>query len=661
MSAVTQPKEGDLVVDMREHNPRVGCCVLVRDRLYVSFKPEVKISSFADDCMDFRCIENIEHHFLPYAGETEVGCRVPREIALGGRQDTFARLPGELTLASFRFYPEYAADKLTTIHDAIRFLERRSDEGKVEGAAHDPWNSSTSTSAISRHNSPFQNYPSLAEAVRNSNYEFLNRPFADYKFWSETDYKILVGESARQQSARADWISESEAISALFRAMGACVEQDTNAGSEEVIANASLNEIQLDELAELTAGFKTMNVSVVSLLDVDCLMDDYCESICAVVSTKRVGRLVVPNSTPLAPTPDETIGEYAVRIATPAERFTSVVRAWHDCKGSASLFRAMTRRYSQSAEPSSFAVDGLLPSQAVSLLVGQSGIGKSTIALQMAACVASGGDFCGLPVRNGYAVYITAEDSEAVIFSRLDPMSQSFTDLSKVIVLGRQDNMPIEAMLREIAALENVSLVIVDTVAAFCPRVNDGGPAREFMQALSDFAIARKCAVLALHHVNKGVGSKSARSVFTGAKGSNEFTNAARIVLTLHVEGNLRVMGIGKMNLSGNTPSLAEPLRLQYDAATEMHTPIIPPVIAAPADARQSDIITPDKSHTSKATKPSDAELAAVVILRERKAGKPVHLTGDKELFKVKAPELQGWSRTRCRVAHREASDAGLV
>jgi ABC-type phosphonate transport system ATPase subunit len=56
-------------------------------------------------------------------------------------------------------------------------------------------------------------------------------------------------------------------------------------------------------------------------------------------------------------------------------------------------------------------VAGVIPSHSVSVLVGDSGLGKSPLAFQLAMSVVFGTPFLGIPTRPGRVVYVDYENS----------------------------------------------------------------------------------------------------------------------------------------------------------------------------------------------------------------------------------------------------------
>ncbi len=70
-------------------------------------------------------------------------------------------------------------------------------------------------------------------------------------------------------------------------------------------------------------------------------------------------------------------------------------------------------------EPPKFIIPDWLPAGYATLLAGHGGVGKSTIALHLAVCIAAGLPFCGLDVGRRHVQYLSCEDRENVLHWRL--------------------------------------------------------------------------------------------------------------------------------------------------------------------------------------------------------------------------------------------------
>lgn len=194
-------------------------------------------------------------------------------------------------------------------------------------------------------------------------------------------------------------------------------------------------------------------------------------------------------------------------------------------------------------------VDGMVPSGTVTLLGGDGGTGKSLLALQLSAAVATGGAWLGRSVTAGPVVYISAEDDHAELHRRLSDVTRAaglqFTDLGKLVIrsLAGKDallasipasNGPLKPtdLFKELNYCMGVNepvLVVLDTLADLFPgNENDRAQARQFIGMLRGLAIEYDCAVVLLSHP-----SLSGMNSGTGTSGSTGWNNSVRSRLYL--------------------------------------------------------------------------------------------------------------------------------
>lgn len=192
--------------------------------------------------------------------------------------------------------------------------------------------------------------------------------------------------------------------------------------------------------------------------------------------------------------------------------------------------------------PREWLVVDLVPQNAVTLLGGDGGTGKSLLALQLAAGVATGADWIGKPVAAGRAIYISAEDDEPELQRRLDdilrPIGRTFADLGTLTLrslAGEDALLAVETNLRlvettlykeldERAEADKPSLIVIDTLADVFPaNENDRAKVRQFVSMLRHLAIKHQCAVILLAHPSlSGLNSGS------GTSGSTAWNNSVR-------------------------------------------------------------------------------------------------------------------------------------
>jgi len=194
-----------------------------------------------------------------------------------------------------------------------------------------------------------------------------------------------------------------------------------------------------------------------------------------------------------------------------------------------------------------------IPMGMVTLIEGDPGLGKSFLALYMAAKVSTGGMWPddGVPdnrAPKGSVVILTAEDDLAhVVRPRLDSLG---ADMSKIfalegVKLRDEDNREYQAyfnLQRDLPALQqvvrsqkNTKLVIVDPLSAYLGGnidSNKDSDVRSVLRPLVELAEQFGVAVIGIRHLNK---SGSSKALYRGM-GSIAFTAAARTVWLLSTD-----------------------------------------------------------------------------------------------------------------------------
>ncbi|MCZ4287865.1 AAA family ATPase [Hoeflea alexandrii] len=202
----------------------------------------------------------------------------------------------------------------------------------------------------------------------------------------------------------------------------------------------------------------------------------------------------------------------------------------------------------QPVPPREWFVQELIPARQVTILNGDGGVGKSLLALQIAAASASASDVCGLSPAPGRALYVGAEDDADEFHRRLADIAtaqgRALSDLENLRVVSLADSDALLAIPNKAGNLEPTSLFqsLVASVGAFEPRfvVLDTaadmfggdeikrGQVRQFIGMLRALALQADCAILLLAHPSvKGMESGS------GTSGSTAWSNSVRSRLYL--------------------------------------------------------------------------------------------------------------------------------
>ena len=640
--SVQQFRVGDLVVDLREHSPRVGTVTRAideREWMSISYSEDKRfgLGMASSDYVPFRVCR-------PVAGAA-AGQRIDRRTVVSAGDDAAPRLPDGLAFYEIVFFAARAlkdynnvglyVDESFSVGEAEDFLEKR---GMLD--EEQEWE--------------------IRSFCKKGGGELPYRLFPD---WSQKQLKALAAENERRKRLAAEWAKRRSELVERLRPIGGAVLQATyggyvcnesHYGIHPVVWYVALPERSEGDLIAFLDGLRVADVSFEIRRTVDPSDTDF-------VSMEVLADDKDPFEAHdgMAPRDDETAAEYARRVAIGEAILRAVPDTRRRAGGNAALFAALMRSHSGRGETVEFVIDGLLPREAVALMIGPPKIGKSTLALQAAVDVANGAPFLGLSTRAGtgddFVVYLSGEDPQSVIQTRARSLSPN-GQFDRLLLLDDFSSMPKALGMLDHAS---VDLLVVDTAAAFVgASVNDAGPAREFMDALRDFAKRKKCAVLVIHHTNKGVTPRSSKATAEGMKGSSEFTSAARVTLTMHEQGERRVLAVYRHNMPASVPMLREALRLTYDPATERHE-------RDDGDESPAGGERQHKADTAvgqqEAAGQRDAEIVATVIRRALAEGRPVALSGKNEPYNLRAPELAGWTRAQVRAAHRRALAAGLI
>ena len=151
-------------------------------------------------------------------------------------------------------------------------------------------------------------------------------------------------------------------------------------------------------------------------------------------------------------------------------------------------------------------VSGMLPSGGLGLLVAKPKVGKSTMARNLALCVARGEVFLGRQCSKGVVLYLAIEEKQSEVKKHFALMGADAND-TVYCCFGSIEGDPF-ALLREQIEKVRPSLVIIDPLFLFI-RVRDGNDYAEVTRILEPLrTLARKNGAhfLLVHHMGKGAG-----------------------------------------------------------------------------------------------------------------------------------------------------------
>lgn len=197
-----------------------------------------------------------------------------------------------------------------------------------------------------------------------------------------------------------------------------------------------------------------------------------------------------------------------------------------------------------------------IPFSMITIMEGDPGVGKSFLAMQLAAQISIGGELPkGQKLDRGRVLYLSAEDDAAyTIRPRIDAMGG---DPTRIRVQGdflSLDKDGLEALMREVKR-KPPDLLILDPLFAYVPSSQDmykPNVIRQLLSFLKDIAEAGDTAVLIVRHLTK---AKHDKAIYRGG-GSMDVIGAARSAflvcehpndsstkLVVHIKHNIAVRG----------------------------------------------------------------------------------------------------------------------
>jgi len=208
---------------------------------------------------------------------------------------------------------------------------------------------------------------------------------------------------------------------------------------------------------------------------------------------------------------------------------------------------------------------GWLAYRTVSLLSGDPGVGKTWLALAMAANLSRGiTPITGEPCRPGKTLYLSRENPvPEVVVPRLVAHEADLTMIRYLDIMSYGGNdHPVTLAdidgIEGVVTAEGIRLVLFDPIQSYLGADVDAHRANEtrpIMDRLAGLAERTGCCVLLLRHLNK---ASSGKALHRG-QGSVDFTGAARTELFAEdhpSEKERRVLALAKSNLGRIPDSL---------------------------------------------------------------------------------------------------------
>jgi hypothetical protein len=195
--------------------------------------------------------------------------------------------------------------------------------------------------------------------------------------------------------------------------------------------------------------------------------------------------------------------------------------------------------------PPGMLVKRLIPAEGVCFIGGQSGAGKTFVAVHLATCLASGTPFLGFPLKERVGCVILAAEGAGGLKNRFDAAKKAL-DIDRglpIAWIGVTENLLDPASLRQMTAAlmavdqafkdehgVRLGAIFVDTLAAAFgfEDENDAAKVNAALRCLRKVGSDINALVIPVHHYGKAAS--------TGLRGSSAFKGGADVVISVLVE-----------------------------------------------------------------------------------------------------------------------------
>lgn len=226
-----------------------------------------------------------------------------------------------------------------------------------------------------------------------------------------------------------------------------------------------------------------------------------------------------------------------------------------------------------------YVVKNLMGANTLAVLFGESGTGKSHVALDIAMAVSQGGRTLGCKTRKGAVLYVAAEGAHG-LHNRLAAARERglIAPGAPLAIVNRPLKMDVDsgdplALVRTMADLamstgEQMQLVVIDTLArCMVGDENNSADMGRLVQACDFFRNATTAAVLVVHH--------SGKDSSKGARGHSSLRAAVDTEILVEGRQNPRTVTITKQRDIAVIDAVSfelEPVTLGHDADGEAVT-----------------------------------------------------------------------------------------
>lgn len=200
-------------------------------------------------------------------------------------------------------------------------------------------------------------------------------------------------------------------------------------------------------------------------------------------------------------------------------------RAGDASTGDDAPFRVLTRTDLRAVPRVTWLIQGLVQTSGLIVLAGDGGVGKSAVAIDWGACVATGRDWHGRTVEAGNVLYVAGEGVEGIedrllaweaVAKRQIP-EERLHFVAEGFSLSKPDAV---AYARQLVTERDYALVVLDTFSqlAIVESENDNAEVGRVLEQARAIRQARPgTTVLIVHHVSKGGRLRGASAIRNNA------------------------------------------------------------------------------------------------------------------------------------------------
>lgn len=222
-----------------------------------------------------------------------------------------------------------------------------------------------------------------------------------------------------------------------------------------------------------------------------------------------------------------------------------------------------------------YVIQGLIPERSISLLAGDSGLGKSPLLYQAAICVAAGVPFLGHPAEQGSVLYLDYENGVGEVNDLIERLAayQGLADVPDNLLLWNYNDAPAKwgqpgYTFRDMILAIHPKLVIVDSLGAHCPDMEEmNSTATRMYQSFRKIISDCGCSFVGVHHLKKpsdkpdhapqALENANLRQWFQQVRGARALVNGSDVRIGVDEPG---VAG-GLHNIDGNNEQIALVMR----------------------------------------------------------------------------------------------------